>query len=181
MKFGHQFQAALVEEGFPENWVKSAVHYRQLKKIIKKVADELSSLGLDSATLARLLPVETTTDLHGRKGSAVTSFQYEFDGRQMSHLVRDILANSCAVGGQTEFYSRITIFVENGLLINASLSPDTRKHLQNLVLQQGGTVPSSLKNNDCPSAQEYDKISESITGTSTVSWLESVTDSELLR
>jgi E3 ubiquitin-protein ligase BAH len=87
MKFGHKFQAALVDEGFPEHFVESAVHYRQLKKVIKNVTHELRSLGLDSATLARLLPPETATDLHGRRGSSVASFQYEFNGRQMSHLV----------------------------------------------------------------------------------------------
>jgi E3 ubiquitin-protein ligase BAH len=64
------------------------------------------------------------------------------------------LANHFAVGDQTEFSPKLTIFVENGLPIDASLEPDTRRHLQNLVLQQGGTVPSLLEDIDGPPAQE---------------------------
>ncbi|TVY43868.1 putative RING finger protein [Lachnellula occidentalis] len=149
MKFAHEFQAALLAEGFPEHWVASAVHYRQLKKVIKKVTDELRSLGLDSATLARLLPPETTTtDLHGRRGGGVASFQYEFNGNK------------------TEFHPRLTIFVENGLPVDASLSPDTKNHLRNLVLQQGGTGPSSLGVIEYSTVQEYEQTSESVPDTS---------------
>ena len=81
MKFAHEFQAALIDEGFPEHWVKSAVDYGQLKKVIKKITVELRSLGLDTATLAQLLPPNTAgTDSNGQSGSGVTSFQYEFNG-----------------------------------------------------------------------------------------------------
>jgi hypothetical protein len=88
MKFAHEFQAALIDEGFPEHWVNSAVKYGQLKKVIKKVTTELRSLGLDSATLAQLLPPETTTaDSNSRGGRGVTSFQYEFNGRRVTPFV----------------------------------------------------------------------------------------------
>ena len=58
------------------------------------------------------------------------------------------------------------MFVENGLPVDASLSPDTKKHLQNLVLQQGGTVPSSLEVIDGPSALEHDQMSDRVPETS---------------
>lgn len=64
MKFAHEFQKALLKEGFPPHWVESAVPYSQLKKVIKKVKKELESIGLNPADLA---------------GDGV-AFQYKFNG-----------------------------------------------------------------------------------------------------
>ena len=75
MKFGHQFQEALKRDDFPQHWVKSAIAYGQLKKCIKKVQGELSSLGLDAQTLKQLLQAV-------ENGSSLTHapFQYSFAG-----------------------------------------------------------------------------------------------------
>ena len=54
MKFAHEYESALISEGFPNHWVLSAIAYRQLKKCIKKVERELSSIGLDASTLRQL-------------------------------------------------------------------------------------------------------------------------------
>lgn len=83
MKFGHEFQAAL--QDFPEEWQGSIIDYKQLKKAIKKLATELRSWGLDSDTLAQLLPDPDSKDAgpESRRGSA--SFKYEFNG-EMAHL-----------------------------------------------------------------------------------------------
>jgi hypothetical protein len=54
------------------------------------VTTELRSLGLDSATLAQLLPPETTTvatNSNGRGSSGATTFQYEFNGMSVPPLV----------------------------------------------------------------------------------------------
>ncbi|KAG9247488.1 SPX domain-containing protein [Calycina marina] len=51
MKFAHQFQVALQEEGFPEQWVKEAFPYKQLKKTIKRVANELEAHNVDLTKL----------------------------------------------------------------------------------------------------------------------------------
>lgn len=55
MKFGHAFQEALKAESYPPHWVEKAIPYRQLKKILGKVREELERKGYDHDTLHRLL------------------------------------------------------------------------------------------------------------------------------
>ncbi|KAG9229741.1 RING-14 protein [Amylocarpus encephaloides] len=111
MKFAHEFQAALIREGFPSHWVQSAVPYSQLKKVIKKVTMELKNLGLDSTTLAQLV---------SEVGPG--AFQYEFDGNTKN------------------FQPTLTIFLQDGLAVDATLSPDTMKFLEKLVQLQHKTT-----------------------------------------
>jgi E3 ubiquitin-protein ligase BAH len=88
MKFGRRFREELLEQGFPQHWVDSAVPYAQLKKIINKVCLELNEYGLDVASLAHM-PDEATqsSGASSRRGSwdAAITFQYDFDG--MSSLI----------------------------------------------------------------------------------------------
>jgi len=79
MKFGHDFKAALEQEGFPRIWIESAIPYGQLKKVIKNVARELEELGLDRDTLQHFVP---TSSQDGRRGSydGSVAFKYDFDG-----------------------------------------------------------------------------------------------------
>jgi len=79
MKFAHEYKEALRREGFPPHWVESAIPYGQLKKCIKKVELELRSLGLDSATLARLM-LETNNGPETNPIGGV-AFQYDFKGK----------------------------------------------------------------------------------------------------
>ncbi|KAK4216400.1 SPX domain-containing protein [Rhypophila decipiens] len=55
MKFGHAFKDALQGEHYPQHWVEKAIPYRQLKKILGKVREELIRNGYDPDTLQRLL------------------------------------------------------------------------------------------------------------------------------
>lgn len=55
MKFGHTFQEALQGEAYPQHWVEKAIPYRQLKKILGKVREELITKGYDPDTLHKLL------------------------------------------------------------------------------------------------------------------------------
>ncbi|KAL2024832.1 hypothetical protein VTK56DRAFT_5653 [Thermocarpiscus australiensis] len=55
MKFGHAFQEALEANRYPRHWVDKAIPYRQLKKILGKVRQELIRNGYDPDTLHRLL------------------------------------------------------------------------------------------------------------------------------
>ena len=43
MKFGHVFKQSLRNEGFPPEWVDSAISYSQLKKVINRLTDELQA------------------------------------------------------------------------------------------------------------------------------------------
>lgn len=54
MKYGREYSQALASEDFPETWISAAVSYRELKKCIKRIQEELSSLGLDAETLQHL-------------------------------------------------------------------------------------------------------------------------------
>ncbi|KAK1753459.1 SPX domain-containing protein [Echria macrotheca] len=55
MKFGHSFQEALKGESYPQHWVDKAIPYRQLKKILANVREELINKGYDPETIHRLL------------------------------------------------------------------------------------------------------------------------------
>ncbi|WVQ74158.1 hypothetical protein IAR50_003750 [Cryptococcus sp. DSM 104548] len=60
MKYGKEFQQLLNESDFPEEWKSSAIGYRQLKKVIKDVVAELTSMGLSPGVLHKLLITEDT-------------------------------------------------------------------------------------------------------------------------
>jgi len=55
MKFGHAFQEALAAESYPQHWVEKAIPYRQLKKILGNVREELIKKGYSPDTLHQLL------------------------------------------------------------------------------------------------------------------------------
>jgi E3 ubiquitin-protein ligase BAH len=134
MKFAHEFKAALVKEGFPTHWVKSAVPYGQLKKCIKKVESELRSIGLDPATLAQLIP--STNEEASRRGSGV-AFEYDFDSRTPQHS-SSLDTKTDLKSGDKEYHPKLTLLVrlEDGLAVDAALSTDTRKYLEKLASKQ---------------------------------------------
>ena len=74
MKFAHEYETALISEGFPARWVQSAIAYRQLKKCIKRVELELSGIGLDASTLRQLWQSINHPPYSGGL------FQYKFEG-----------------------------------------------------------------------------------------------------
>src|ERR1700750_3206358 len=55
MKYARQFQTYLSNDGYPPEWVDSAISYASLKKCIKRVQRELATIGLDVETLQQLL------------------------------------------------------------------------------------------------------------------------------
>ncbi|KAI5793864.1 SPX domain-containing protein [Peziza echinospora] len=57
MKFAHSFMEELQSNAYPTEWKNSAIRYRQLKKCIKKVQNELAELGL-SVEMLKLLAAE---------------------------------------------------------------------------------------------------------------------------
>lgn len=85
MKFAHSFSQVLEGEGFPADWKAAAIHYRQLKKYIKKVQQELSELGLTVDILKSLVQQSAASLATG--GDQPTKqrplFQYMFDGETL--------------------------------------------------------------------------------------------------
>ncbi|PBP16921.1 RING/U-box [Diplocarpon rosae] len=110
--------------GFPACWVQSAIPYRQLKRILKKlltesqIQAELEGIGLDSAALAQLH--RFSLDEGGHRGSGVV-FQY------------------CFERGQT-FVPKLTFWVDfsDGKAVNAALTPTTRSYLKSRALKRSG-------------------------------------------
>ncbi|KAI1181045.1 RING-14 protein [Nemania sp. FL0916] len=135
MKFAQEFRRALQQEGFPQKWVDCAIPYGQLKKCLKKVTSELQEIGLDKETLRRLAAVQqhassssTPADLGG--------FSYHLDADSI---------NGKAVESK-RFRPRLTVVVhlENGIAVDAELSPSTRNYLQKLALSNSSEAGSPL-------------------------------------
>lgn len=138
MKFAHDFIEALKKEEYPQQWVQSALSYRQLKKCIKKVQKELGALGLDPCTLNLLWQsIKPAVDADSTKGQNVphTRFQYSFTGLWPFSL---FLAISLKSLGDTTFRPKLTFVIdpEDGSPVDACLSPDTHEYLQGLARSQ---------------------------------------------
>ncbi|MCJ1394965.1 hypothetical protein MMC18_007846 [Xylographa bjoerkii] len=113
MKFARAFKAALQKDGYPEEWIVSAVSYKQLKKCINSIQKELVDMGLDTDTLAQLW------DSHGGSAENRNPLQY-------------------TLGDKENFHPRLILTMEsgNGLPFNASFAPETKDFLQSLVTQR---------------------------------------------
>lgn len=123
MKFAHEYEAALKQEGYPDRWVQSAISYRQLKKCIKKVEMELSRIGLDSETLGQLWQSLKKFNTSG------APFQYKFEGNL------------------TTFVPKLVFLVNprNGVPVDACLSPETRAYLQSLATKTCDTAGATAQ------------------------------------
>jgi E3 ubiquitin-protein ligase BAH len=93
MKFAHDFDEALKREEYPQEWVDSAISYRQLKKCIKKVQAELKSFGLDAQTLELLWQnVNGAKDENGTKnggeGQPKGPFRYSISREYLAAFPR---------------------------------------------------------------------------------------------
>jgi E3 ubiquitin-protein ligase BAH len=129
MKFSHTFEAALRNEEYPQQWLDVAISYRQLKKCIKKVQDELRGLGLDPVTVQRL-------------------WQH-IDGTGQCPLEGLDPAKQPLGLSISDFRPKLTIAVDphDGSPIDAWLSPQTRRWLRDLAherqLERRGSAQSS--------------------------------------
>ncbi|PMD14098.1 hypothetical protein NA56DRAFT_406640 [Hyaloscypha hepaticicola] len=103
-----------------------------------QVQAELDSLGLDSATLAHLKSLSDQEKSSTRRGSA---FQYSFNGNFISS---SCTSTAHSHPGTERPIPRLTLFVqfEDGIAVDAALSPDTKKYLETLA--RHGTPGDSL-------------------------------------
>ncbi|KAK4946533.1 hypothetical protein LTR10_014385 [Elasticomyces elasticus] len=126
MKFGQGFEAALARDEYPREWIDHAISYKKLKKCIKRVQQELASLGLDKETLDALWQHVNTgaTEVGGQLGERL---QYSVDGNE-----------------KLIFTPKLTIVIDprDGSPMDAWLSPDTRRILKRLAKTEDGRRPS---------------------------------------
>ncbi|EXJ73267.1 uncharacterized protein A1O5_03027 [Cladophialophora psammophila CBS 110553] len=138
MKFGQDFEAALARGEYPPDWVNSAISYKKLKKCIKRVQQELLSLGLDKDTLDALWKHvgSTGSDLDGSTTDTLLQYTVE-DGERVS------------------FTPKLTILVDprDGSPMDAWLSPDTRRILRRLARSSNPRIDLAEHQEQSSSAQ----------------------------
>ncbi|KAI9717424.1 MAG: hypothetical protein M1812_004776 [Candelaria pacifica] len=124
MKFGHTLGETLKEEGFPSDWVQSAISYKQLKRCIKRVQGELSGIGLNPQTLSRLWH---SVEVDGAPGDPT---ERRIEIRSPFHYT--------IIGDAGHFQPKLifTVDAKSGKPVDASLSPETRAFLNNLSVSQ---------------------------------------------
>ncbi|KAI9809636.1 MAG: hypothetical protein M1825_000068 [Sarcosagium campestre] len=125
MKFARTYQQALNESEFPTEWLQSAISYGQLKKCIKKVQRELSSLGLLPDTLAHLLQ-----DPEAQRDRRTQPTQAEDTHGAFQYIVSG--------ADETAARPKLTFFIDtqNGVPVDAGLSTETRDWLHKLAERQ---------------------------------------------
>ncbi|KAI0436405.1 RING-14 protein [Xylaria telfairii] len=133
MKFAQEFRKALQREAFPQKWVDCAIPYGQLKKCLKKVTKELQEIGLDKETLAHLAADQHQPSSDSAPADLGFSYHLDVDG-----------VNGKAAE-PARFRPRLTVFVhlEDGVAIDAKLSPSTRYFLQKLALSNKTTITTN--------------------------------------
>ncbi|KAI0517682.1 RING-14 protein [Xylaria bambusicola] len=139
MKFAQEFRKALQREAFPRRWVDCAIPYGQLKKCLKKVTKELEEIGLDKETLTRLAVHQQQPSSGDSNAPVDPGFKYQLaiDGRD----------DECGSGGESvHFRPKLTVFVkvEDGIAVDATLSPSTREFLQKLALSSTALTTDAL-------------------------------------
>ncbi|KAJ8106279.1 hypothetical protein OPT61_g9644 [Boeremia exigua] len=125
MKFGHVFKQCLRNEGFPPEWVDSAISYSQLKKVINRLTDELQQVGLDPATLSKLLK---HVEDYNASADQDRPFEYILNGDESSLKAKP-------------FHPKLLFYVneKNGDVDSASLDEQTKRKLQMLAVETGMT------------------------------------------
>ncbi|KAF2106380.1 SPX domain-containing protein [Lophiotrema nucula] len=138
MKFGHVFKEQLKSEGFPPDWVDSAISYSQLKKCINRLTQELEGVGLDAATLSKLLK---HVELQNASADAAAA-----EDRPFEYVLREPDSPEIEGGGKgstkkkrKRFVPKLLFYVNEttGEVLNARLDEETRRNLQTLAVETG--------------------------------------------
>lgn len=154
MKFGRVFKECLRNEGFPSEWVESAISYSQLKKCINRLTDELSQVGLDPATLEKLLKhVEDYNAAAGHDVDQDRPFEYILSGDRQEPTKG------------TKFEPKLVFYVDEatGELHSAQLTSETKKKLQMLAVETGITDLRVFEELEHESTASIDSVETSST------------------
>jgi uncharacterized coiled-coil DUF342 family protein len=132
MKFGHVFKETLKNEGFPADWVDSAISYSQLKKCINRLTNELAQLGLDPQTLKKLLKQVEDYNAGNRD-----------DDRPLEYLLsaEEVAEANARNERYKSFHPKLVFYVNEatGELDSAHLNEETKHKLQMLAMESGLT------------------------------------------
>ncbi|KAJ4365669.1 hypothetical protein N0V83_008289 [Neocucurbitaria cava] len=131
MKFGRVFKQSLTNEGFPPEWVDSAISYSQLKKCINRLTNELQQVGLDPPTLSKLLKhVEDYNAAADQDDDQERPFEYILNG--------DTPADSSSKS-RRPFHPKLLFYVNEttGEVHSAKLNEETKRKLQMLAVETG--------------------------------------------
>ena len=164
MKFGHFFKECLRNEGFPPEWIDSAISYSQLKKCINRLTHELAQVGLDPATLSKLLK-------HVEDYNAAQAHETDPLDRPFEYILSDDYDPLRSPGSPRErkpFQPKLLFYVnENtGELHSAKLDEGTKSKLQLLAVETGMTSLRVFEETDSEaSVESADSNLASPTGT----------------
>ena len=136
MKFGQVFKEALRNEGFPSEWIDSALSYSQLKKCINRLSTELSELGLNPDTLGKLLK-------HVEDYNAAAD-QSDDENRPFEYILSDSSSDdsdNASSKPRKLFQPKLVFYVDEatGYLHSAQLDERTKRKLQMLAVDTGMT------------------------------------------
>lgn len=149
MKFGQAFKQSLRNEGFPPEWVESAISYSQLKKCINRLTDELRQVGLDPETLSKLLK-------HVEDYNAATD-QDDDQDRPFKYILNGADPINGSSDARKPFQPKLLFYVNEttGEVHSAKLDEETKRKLQMLAVETGMSelrvfedTGSSLKSSD---------------------------------
>ncbi|KAJ4348465.1 uncharacterized protein N0V89_009840 [Didymosphaeria variabile] len=135
MKFGQLFKETLRNEGFPPEWIESALSYSQLKKCINRLSTELSELGLDPDTLGKLLKhVEDYNAAADQSDDRARPFEYILDDSEDEDGTGEKKPRKT-------FQPKLVFHVDEvtGALHSAQLDEKTKRKLQMLAVETGMT------------------------------------------
>ncbi|ENI01473.1 hypothetical protein COCC4DRAFT_53206 [Bipolaris maydis ATCC 48331] len=145
MKFGHVFKQTLRDEGFPPDWVDSAISYSQLKKCIKRLTDELQQVGLDPATLSKLLK-------HVEDYNASTE-HHDDQERPFEYILNPHGSHGDdASQSPKAFHPKLLFYVDetSGEVMGAKLDNETRNKLHLLAVETGMSDMRVLDDSNLP-------------------------------
>lgn len=139
MKFAREFKAAIQSGDYPDEWCQAAIPYPTLKKCLNKIRAEFQEMGLDADTLRQLLAAQAVSSY----GDQIPLAKYKFDV------------------GKSDVRTHFTIFVdlEDGIVVDASLSPASRAFLQKQADIRRSSVSSAEATDSAGASQESGDVS----------------------
>ncbi|KAF2177849.1 RING-14 protein-like protein [Zopfia rhizophila CBS 207.26] len=168
MKFGRVFKECLKSEGFPPEWVESAISYQQLKKCINRLTNELAQVGLDPATLGQLLKhVEDYNTSAEADVDDERPFEYILSGEAPSGSDEDDKDRPSRTR-RKPFHPKLLFYMNEstGQLHSARLDEETKSKLQMLAVATGMSRLRVTEEPDLEDSESRSIASKNSTGCS---------------